>query len=163
MPFNFFKSLFSRQQSTSAHVPENFREYVQSAIEIWGKQPGALENKKAIQLLIDFGIDKKSARDIFLFLPIAFVHHMLPEVKWPDGYIEYYSNTRQVEKRFIDNPAFVVIREVTSAYFLKGPDSNVVLKIAGRSAEFDAINNMLSKKPNANLSQMSVSPTMVIQ
>ncbi|MDF2193458.1 hypothetical protein [Paraflavitalea sp. CAU 1676] len=142
---SFFKSLFTNKpikDNFPIEVSAEFPQYVKKAIQLLGEQ-GVLENEAVFELFTANGIPGKEATEIFLFLPIAFVRHLLPDFNWKDSYLEFYSKKKQIERKYSETKAYLIIHEVTQQYFQNSPVKETVFKIAGRSSEFDAINQFL--------------------
>lgn len=158
----FFKTLFARKES-SQKLTRGFRDHVEKAINLLADTNSNLDNGQFMELLVDNGINKYEATEIFLFLPIAFVRLWLTDVKWFDTYIEYFSEQKQVERKFSETPSYKVISDVAKHYFQNSPSRNTVLKIAGRSAEFHAINKLLLDNPDSKLKEIEFSPTVIIR
>lgn len=58
-----------------------------------------MEDKDIFEVFIENGIGSYEAREILLFLPIAFVRQLLPDIKWHETYIEYKDNKQSIEKK----------------------------------------------------------------
>jgi menaquinone-dependent protoporphyrinogen IX oxidase len=131
------------------------------AIELLTRNEKSLENKDAIQLLIDNGINYQKATEIITFLPIAFVRNWLTAIDWKDNYIEYL-NGEYHQKRFSETDSYIQILEITKSYFKRNPNKEVIIKIAGRSAEFNVINKLLLENPNAKIEDIKLSDTVIV-
>lgn len=125
-------------------VPNNFNLWVKKSIGLLGSLGKLMDNESASDFLISHGIPENEAIEIVLFVPIAFCRKLLPKVKWPQEYIEV-KNHNQVEKLFSDNPRYLIIEAEVNTYWGTNPKKEVILNIAGRSAEFKAINDLLLK------------------
>lgn len=142
----FIRSLFSRKPVH--HQPEGslsatFAAQVQYAIQLLANEEGTLTNEEVLQLFRDHNIRGKLAEDILLFLPIAFVRHLLPDIQWHNSYTEMMDSQHAEEKEYSKTPAFLIIWAVTEAYFRQSPDAATIVKIGGRSAEFHVINQLV--------------------
>lgn len=158
----FFKTLFARQDNRPNLQPD-FSVRVDKAIQVLADANAQLDNEQFIELLVDNGINKQEAIEIYLFLPIAFVRHWIADLKWLDTYIEYFSEQRQIERKFSETASYQIISTVTRNYFQNSPNQDAILKIGGRSAEFHAINQLLNDNPQANLQDIELSPTVIIR
>jgi hypothetical protein len=155
----FLKSLFSKKtlpDNSKETLSSEFARHVQKAIELLGCHSGSLSDEEVVQLLTDNCISYNEAIEILLFLPIAFVRHWLPNVKWHDTYFEFISDKIQMEKIYCESKSFQIIWEVTKDYFENSRNSDTVIKVGGRSAELHSINQLLnncSKFENIELSK----------
>lgn len=138
----FFKNLF-KKRSTFPPVPSEFRTWVKASIEFWGALPDDLEPEAFYEAFLQQDIPEAEADEIFLFLPTAFCRKLLPEVQWLPHYVDYYTPSKQLKQAYKDNPRYVIIAEETDYYWANNLKQSVILRIAGSSAEFDAINQML--------------------
>ncbi len=136
---------------------------VKKAIKLLGEKENLHEDKDAIQFLIDNDIEQKEATDIILFLPIAFIRHWLTTVKWDDSYIEFVNENKTIERKFFDTEAYQIIWKVTDEYFANSPNTETIVKIGGRSAEFNVINPILNNDANAKLEEIKISKTAIIR
>jgi translation initiation factor RLI1 len=150
----------SKSVSLQETLPANFSEQVQKAIKLLGEE-GRLENEDVLTLFTSNGIGKTAAVELLLFLPVAFVRRLLPDLKWHKTYIEYVSDKTQIERTYEETASFQTISEITEHYFQNSPQQDVVLKIAGRSAEFNAINELL--KDGGKLEDVEISKTVFIR
>ncbi|CAL2088609.1 hypothetical protein [Tenacibaculum sp. 190524A05c] len=156
MKFNF-SNVFSKP------IPIEFRDYVLTTIKLIGNLDKEIEIEELLELLISHDIPKKEAKEITIFLPIAFCRKMLYQVKWLPYYVDFYSENKKIRKPFSKNIRYRIIDEVTSTYFDVNPNSKIILKIASLSAEFNVINNLLTKNPNANLEEIKLTPTYIVR
>lgn len=142
---SFWKSLFgkSNKKAKATDLPPQFRAWVQTAIALMGSQGLDMDNEALRQYLVQHGIPAKEAEEIILFLPTSFCRKMLPEINWPQEYVDYYSEQKQIKQSYKNNKRYVIIQEETATYWKASPDNNAILNIVGRSSEFDAINQML--------------------
>jgi len=122
----------------------DFNTSVRKSIDLLGAFGKSMDDKLAINFLVEHGIPKSDAIEIFLLLPVAFCRKLLPTVKWQPYYIEEKGKKR-VEKRFSENPQYAIIENETFVYWNTIPKKEEILSIAGRSPEFKAINDLLLK------------------
>jgi hypothetical protein len=135
---------------------------VDSAIKFLAQNENSLEDKEAIQFLVKKGINSEEAIEIVTFLPIAFVRSWLTTLNWKDNYIEY-QNGKYTEKKFSETESYIQILEVAKVYFNGNPTKETVIKIAGRSAEFNAMNKLLIENPTAKIEDINLSETVIIR
>lgn len=135
---------------------------VESAIELFARNVNSLEDKQAIQFLIENGIRENEAVEIITFIPIAFIRSWLTKVDWKDNYTEY-KDEEYVSKKYSETEPYKQILKVTIDYFNRNPDKETVIKIASRSAEFNAINQLLLENPTAKIEDISLTETVIIR
>jgi hypothetical protein len=153
---DFIRKIFKGRTKNSGQVDGKFSSWVNKAIVLTGTKGKDLDNDKLIELLVSNGIPEAEAIEITLFLPIAFCRKLLPQIKWHSHYVDFYSKSRQVTRFYKDNPRYVIIQTETEDYWASIPDQGIVLNIAGRSADFRAINELLlggSKVENIKVSE----------
>ena len=141
--------------------PTEFHSDVKKSIKLIENSINSLENDELLNLLTQNGIDENSALEIITFLPIAFVRKMLPNVNWRKNYIEYFSDKKQKTKSFAENELYKIIELETENYYNGNPESENIIKIAGRSAEFQVINDLLLKNENANISEIKLTENVI--
>ncbi|SKA09287.1 hypothetical protein [Sediminibacterium ginsengisoli] len=122
-----------------------------------------LADDELFNLYIANGIDQQSADDILIFLPVVFIRHMLPKVKWPETYNELAKNNQIIQKKYSDSFAYNIIYKITEKYFNDRPNPEVILKIAGRSAEFNALNSLLTKEPHLKIEDVTFTEASIIR
>jgi len=125
---------------------KDFTEDIKKSIELILRQE--IEYNSIREVFIDNEIDYEIVEDLFIFLPIVFCRVMLPQVNFPDSFIEK-TQTKEVRKKYDSIPIYNQIKKVSIEYFtiLNG---NEILKIAGLSAEFKVINELLLKEGGEN-------------
>ncbi|MBC8033734.1 MAG: hypothetical protein H7Y03_06275 [Chitinophagaceae bacterium] len=140
-----------------------FAAHTKKAIELIGTISTNAGDDEILTLLINNRIAYQDAVDLLVYLPIAFVRLWLKEVKWPDIYTEFIKEQTQPEKTFSENATYQVIWKVTNEYFQKNPTKDTVLKIGGRSADFQAINQLMLDNPNVKLEEISIAETIIFR
>ena len=136
---------------------------MKKSINLIGNSTKDFENDALIDFLIQNGIEEKSAIEIVIFLPITFVRKMLPNVNWRENYVEHLTDKKQRTKSFSDNEFYKIMEIETENYYAGNPESEVIIKIAGRSAEFKAINEILLKNEKADISRINLTETVIIK
>lgn len=124
-------------------IPDNFRELTVRAIDLIGRDSKKMENEELREHLISNRFPDFEAGELIIFLPIAFCRKMLPELNWLPDYFDFYSEKKKVKRRYKNNSRYRIIEEETETYWNRNPSKDFVLSIAGRSAEFHAINQLL--------------------
>lgn len=158
------KSIFvSKKSNTNSELPHDFDQVVKKAISLVKQSDVLNTDQEFLNCLMNNGIERNLAVDILLFLPIAFVRELFPKVKWLDTYIEYINEKKPIENKYSETKAYQIILDVTTEYFANNPDSSTILKIAGRSAEFNVINKSLFENPNLTLKDLKLSQTFIVR
>lgn len=160
----FINSLFFKKKI--AHSSEEllsiaFAGQVEYAIKLLSKKESSITNEQVLTLFNDHKIARKESVEIFFFLPIAFVRHLLPDINWPDSYKELIDGKKFIGRKYSTTTSFQIIWEVTAAWFRDSPNNDIILKIAGRSAEFHAINELLLN--GGKLKDIKVTETVIIR
>ena len=161
----FFKLLFSKKtkyHSQNVLSPE-FPANVKKAILLLASAATSPTDEDFLKSLADSGISDKEATEILLFLPIAFVRHLLPNLKWHDTYNEFVTDKKHLEKKYSETDSFQIIWDVTNNYFKNSPAPDSIIKIAGRSAEFHVINKLLLDNEDINIDEIKITKTTIIR
>ncbi|WP_375418751.1 hypothetical protein [uncultured Hymenobacter sp.] len=156
----FIRSLFSKPRSSES-LPLDYPSYIRNAVTVVTNTNGQLEDEELINLFVENGIPRNEATELLLFLPTAFCRHLLPLVDWPTYYCEQTASNKNIKIEYADNPRFVAIQNVTAETYASVFEQGNVVKIAGRSASFKAINNLLND--GGRLEDVAVSPEYVIR
>lgn len=143
---SLWKSLFGKSKSYKGEeeLPKEFRNWVRKSIQIIGEDLQERENEALQKYLIQKGIPASEAGEIIIFLPTAFCRKLLPELNWLPEYYDYYSESKKVKRKYQDNHRYLIIEEETEKYWEETPNNEAILRMAGRSAEFGAINQLLN-------------------
>lgn len=141
-----FDRIFSKNEKvqSAGEIPTDFEILVEKSIGLIGTSEDGLDNEGLHQHLIKNGIPEQEAEEIIIFLPVAFCKKLLPELNWQPNYIEYYSKRNQVKKKYSENGRFIIIEKITEEYWGNNPNRDIVMRVAGWSAEFNAINQLLN-------------------
>ncbi len=159
----FLRSLLTgKQYKNRTSVPIEFAQYTKKAIYLITESHGQLEDGQILSLFEKNGIPPKEAVELLLFLPQAFCRHLLAEVKWPEYYLEYISETKNIKHFYADNKRYTIILSELALYLCGVFTHADYHKIAGRSASFHALNEILLNNPGSKLSEILVSPETII-
>lgn len=153
-----------RKNKADQKLSSDFEAQVSRAILLIGNNTDIDINtdKAFVKFLIDNNIPPADATEIMLFLPIAFIRKLVPKLKWPDTYIEFISDKKQIERKYSETKSFEIIWRVTSAYF-ETPNKETVFKLAARSAEFNAMNHLLLANPELEIEELNMSKTVILR
>ena len=159
----FLRSLFTSRQTNSVDsMPAEFYWYTQQAIRLITESHGQLEDEQILSLFEKNGIPPKEAIELLLFLPQAFCRHLLSKVAWPDYYLEYVSEVKSIKRFYADNKRYGVILSALQAYLAGEFMQADYYKIAGRSASFHSLNQLMLDNPSRNLAEAIVTPETII-
>lgn len=154
--------LFKRKEKQN-DVSSKFRVSVQKAITILLNSNNSPTDEMVLELFQKKGISEVDSVEILLFLPIAFLRRLYDHLKWHDSYFEFDNKNNQVEKKFADSISFQIIQEETDKYFQNLPVSVNITNIAWRSAEFNALNDILLKNPDLKAEDVLLSKTFIVR
>lgn len=159
------KAFFSsKKNGTEPRLPADFEQLVKKAIYLVENSSDDLAADEAfLKYLTDNGIEYTAAVEILLFLPIAFVRQLFPMVKWLETYTEFINEKTQIEKSYSETKTYQVILKVTTDYFANSPKEKTMLRIAGRSAEFNIINDILNNNSGSKIEDMELSSTIIFR
>ena len=157
------RSLLAGDQTNSGDsMPSEFPRYTQQAIRLITESHGQLEDEQLLSLFEANGIPPKEAVELLLFLPQAFCRRFLSVVKWPDYYLEYVSEKKSIKRFYTDNERYTVILNALQTYIAGDFIQSDYYKIAGRSASFHSLNQLLLDNPGRKLAEAIVSPEIII-
>jgi hypothetical protein len=131
------------------------------AIEIIGNADSEVENNELCHQLIFNDIPWEEAFELVIFLPIAFCRAMLPGIKWPTEYVDFFSKEKKVVKKYRDNMRYQIMEEETRQYLKNQVSSEFIINIAGRSSDFHVINDLLNQ--GGDLEDVILTETYIIR
>jgi len=136
-------------------------ENIRKAIAILTQMSGRETNAEVLEEFHKNGIQEPEASTIHLFLPVAGCRRLLPNMAWADDYqIQYRSDAKTVSKKWSKTPAYCAVLQEVDRFFATRPGNEKVLKIASRSAEFRAINDLLLR--GSKLEDLKLTPQVVV-
>ncbi|KAA1241004.1 hypothetical protein [Aquimarina sp. RZ0] len=157
---SFWNKILGKKRNNRIKESSDFNSDVKKAIDIIGSAK-SLENDELLTLLTRNGIEENNAIEIITFLPIAFVRKWLADLDWPKTYLEHYSDSKRLSKRFSDNHQYLTMEEIVDHYWNDNPNNDVIVNIAGRSAEFNAINQLLND--GGKMTDIRMTETVIIR
>ncbi|HEY9048525.1 MAG TPA: hypothetical protein VIN08_21610 [Ohtaekwangia sp.] len=162
--FRFINAIAKNKygKSTPGVNPE-FNNWVRKGIEVLGDVNNHKENNRLVDDFVAMGIPEEDAADIVIFLPVSFCRKLLSEVKWLPEYIDMLQDGTQIRKSYSQNLRYRMIERETKMYFNNNAEKEVILNIAGRSAEFRLINKLLLENAEANLKDIRLTETVFIR
>jgi len=134
---------------------------IKSAIDVLIRMDENPSSDEILGAFNFYGIKDELGKELYVFLPIAFCRLMLPEVKFPKHYIEKDIDGNETRKKFKDNLLYNEIIHATKEYFSNSPKSDQIIKIAGLSAEFSAINQLL--KDSINMENIKLTEMIIVK
>jgi hypothetical protein len=153
------------QQSPSSNgtpIPIEFANYAANAIQLLTAADIQITDEQIISLFSTNNIPHKEAVELLLFLPIAFCRNLLPQIDWPNYYWEYISERKRIKHLYAENKRYKAIQEALQDYLAGNFTKTDYHKIAGRSASFHAINQLLLDNPTRKLAEVLVTPETII-
>ena len=157
---SFWNKILGKKKENRTQKSSEFESDIKKSIEIIGNSK-SLENDELLSLLKQNGIEENNGIEIITFLPIAFVRKWLADLDWPNTYLEQYSDSKRISKRFSDNPQYLEMEKIVDYYWNDKPNNDVIVNIAGRSAEFNAINKLLND--GGKLTDIKLTETIIIR
>jgi hypothetical protein len=154
--------IFNRKEK-QIDISSKFRGSVQKAITLLLNSNYSPTDEMVLEMFQKDGSSKVDSVEIILFLPIAFLRRLYHHLNWHDSYFEFDDKNNRVEKKFADSVAFQIIQEETEKYFQNLPVSRNITNIAWRSAEFNALNDILIKNPDAKTEDVILSKTFIVR
>ncbi|KAB1158825.1 hypothetical protein F7018_06885 [Tenacibaculum aiptasiae] len=137
-----FKSLFKPKEKKI--VTDQFSNSIQLIINQIDKIDSDIDDDSFYDIIQKNTSNNFETDEAYIFLPIVFMRIWLPQVRWKDEYIERFTNGSETIQKYNSNNAFIKINKVVNLYFNNSPKRNTVIQIAGKSAEFNAINQLLT-------------------
>jgi len=157
---SFWNKILGKKKENRTEKSSEFESDIKKSIKIIGNSK-SLENDELLTLLKRNGIEENNGIEIITFLPIAFVRKWLADLDWPNTYLEQYPDSKRLSKRFSDNPQYLEIENIVDLYWNDKPNNDVIVNIAGRSAEFNAINKLLND--GGKLTDIKLTETIIIR
>ncbi len=157
------KSLAATDQKMKSdfELPSNFAKQINAVFPLLGGVGKTMEDKELLDYLLKNEIDYISAKEIIIFLPIAFARCLLTNINWPETYLENSLKPTPVLKVYNETESYLRILQETKEYLKNEPDSEVFLNIAGRSSEFRIINQVLLDNPETEIDDIQISETII--
>jgi hypothetical protein len=122
------------------HRGSRFTSNIDIAIETIIEKEGSAPDEEILKALFS-KMSRNDALEILIFLPIAFCRLLLPNIDFLDEYYEFtYGETGQRLRIFSETIPYNIVLASAARYFSARPRGENILKIAGRSSEFHAIN-----------------------
>jgi hypothetical protein len=149
------------ERENDIELPSNFSKQINAVFPLFARVGKTMEDKELLDHLLKNGIDYISAKEIIIFLPIAFTRCLLTNVNWPDTYLENSLKQTPIVKVYNETESYLIILQETKEYLNNDPDSEVFLNIAGRSSEFRVINQILLDNPNTEMDDIQISETII--
>jgi hypothetical protein len=156
----FLKSIFGIKDK-HPQIQGDLSAFVRKSIPIIGTTGKTMHDPELIQLLVSEGVSEQEAIEIVLFLPVAFTRILFPSIKWKDYYVDYYGDNNQIKRLYRENPRYLIFESETHYFFNSKPNSELLLSVAGRSAELKAVNKLLLD--GGKIEDITVTPSYVIR
>jgi hypothetical protein len=141
----FGKQAGRRRKQTGEAIYPEVVEHIGKAIAIITDLSGQVEDNEILEAFRLNKIQEPYASRLLVFLPIAACRLMLPDVCFVDDYVEIDRlSKKSSKKKFSESVLYTAVVKEVDEYFSSRPGGDNVLKIAGRSAEFRVINDLLN-------------------
>ncbi|MFB3388206.1 hypothetical protein [Flavobacterium sp. LAR06] len=159
----FFDFLLKAKDNKSKDfITPSFSSSVEKAIQLIGSLERNFENDELLEFLRGICKNEFEAEEIHIFLPIAFVRLCFPKINWHETYNEINSTKKETKREFKNTESYQIILQVSNKYF-QNPSKETVMKIAGRSAEFHAMNELLLDNKDSKVEDIKFTETTVIR
>ena len=145
------------KQQVSSEIEAHIRRYVACQLS----RPAA-EDEEVIDALKGAGIPSRRAYELVLWVPMAFGRRVLegPDLPLPETYLLVTPDFAAETRRFLrDEEVFVESRALIDRFLSEGMTNDQFLVIAGRSSEFNAVNEALHA--GSEISNLVVSESVV--
>jgi len=141
--------------STTLRHNRNVNEAIATALTVFRESP-ELDDESVFRALVDRGVERSLAARIVEFLPIAYCRVLLVKsgVRFSNSFARAGSPLRM--QSFSCEPVWIPFLAYAESEIRDGEASREILTVAGRSAEFQAINQMLNK--GAELKNLALTP-----
>jgi hypothetical protein len=156
----FLKSIFGVKDKLPP-IQGDLSTFVRKSIPIIGTTGKTMHDPELIQLLVSEGVPEQEAIEIVLFLPVAFARILVPEIRWQNYYVECYGDNKKIERLYQENPRYLIFESETHRFFNSRPDSELLLNVAGRSAELKAVNKLLLD--GSKIEDIEMSPCYIVR
>jgi hypothetical protein len=142
-------------------ISDRFPYYVNHSIEIYSESETELDYDDFFAKLFHKGANIFEINEIFVFLPIVFTRLWLNNINWHETYIEKSEKGTEFEKRYDETESFKIILQISQKYFQNNPSKESIIKIGGRSAEINAINQLLLD--GGKLEDVKITKTIIMK
>ena len=132
---------------------------ISKAIELFRSCPN-MEDEEVFGTLVRGGLEPRLAARIVEFLPIAYTRLILGKsgVQFPDVFQRRVAGGETLEGVLSEEPVWHAVLDFGRSEISRGISRNKLLLVAGRSAEFDALNRLLSA--GSKLESLALAPTI---
>ncbi|MNQ28508.1 hypothetical protein D3C85_418010 [compost metagenome] len=159
----FFDFLLKTKDNKSKDfITPDFSSSVEKAIQLMISSEKNFDEDLLFEMLCKMCKNSFEAQEIYIFLPIAFVRLCYPTVNWLETYNEIGSNKKQTKREFKNTESYQIILQVSKKQF-KNLSQEALIKIAGRSAEFHAMNQLFLDNKDAKIEDIKFTETTVLR
>ncbi|TDX86054.1 hypothetical protein [Epilithonimonas xixisoli] len=128
---------------------ERIHLYFVQAINTWDNIGINENDENIISKFIEKRIPEKYAKLLLIYLPIILTRKIFNKINFPDEYIEMNRNL-EISRNFSENNFFIVLKSSLDNYVIRNFKKDLIMKIAGRSAEFKVLNQFLLEGKEMN-------------
>ncbi|MGO4773371.1 hypothetical protein ACEN2I_17035 [Flavobacterium sp. W22_SRS_FK3] len=158
--FNFL--LKSKTHKSKDFISPDFAISVENVIRFIESLDKNINEDVLFEILCKLCKNDFEAQEIYVFLPIAFVRLCFPKINWLETYNEIDSTKKEIKREFKNTESYQIIFKVSKKHF-QTLSQETMIKIAGRSAEFHAMNQLFLDNKNAKLEDIKFTETTVIR
>jgi hypothetical protein len=136
------------------------RESIAKVVYLFRNSP-ELDDDEVFERLIAEGIERRLAASLLTLLPMVYVRIMLEKskVRFAEFYEQQLPSGGSEKRQLSSEPAWEPSNEFARAEISRGISKQDLLNVAGRSAEFDALNRLLNH--GHKLDTASMTPCLV--
>lgn len=128
---------------------ERIHLYFVQALNAWDNIDINENDEKIISKFIEKRIPEKYAKLLLVYLPIILTRKIFDKINFPDEYIEMNENL-EISRKFSGNNFYMVLKSALDIYIIRKMKKDLIIKIAGRSAEFKILNQFLLEGKEMN-------------
>ena len=121
---------------------ERIHLYFVQALNTWDNIDINENDEKIISTFMEKRIPEKYAKLLLVFLPIILTRKIFDKINFPDEYIKINENLK-IPRKFSENNFYIYLKTAVEIWITKKFNKDLIIKIAGRSAEFKVLNQFL--------------------
>jgi len=128
---------------------ERIQLYFVQALNTWDNIDINENDENIISKFIEKQIPEKYAKLLLIYLPIILTRKIFNKINFQDEYIEMNENA-EVPRKFSENNSYNYLKTILDNWTTKSFNKDLIIKIAGRSAEFKILNQFLLEGKEMN-------------
>lgn len=111
--------------------------------------------------LLAAGANEETAGHLTVFVPAIMTRLMLREIHFPEEYVEMVADGTSISRKLSEDQLYRLIETELIKMVEKGMSPDGIITIAGRAAEFNAVNDLMIKQPGGKLKDIKLTPLVV--